>query len=53
MGVELQGHGNLFIWHGQIWKWGYLSLNKKLTLPLSLSFSLIHSLLLSLSDVLS
>ena len=42
MGVELQGHGNLFIWHGQIWKCGYLSQNKELTLisfPLLLSLS--------------
>lgn len=47
MGVELQGHGNLFIWHGQIWKCGYLSQNKELTL---ISFPLILSLsLLSLS----
>jgi hypothetical protein len=36
-GVELQGHGNLFIWHGQIWKWEYLSPNKELSLSLSLS----------------
>jgi hypothetical protein len=33
-GVELQGHGNLFIWHGQIWKWEYLSPNKELSLSL-------------------
>lgn len=33
--------GNLFIWHGQIWKCGYLSQNKELTL---ISFPLILSL---------